>query len=328
MRTTTWIIATAAVGAAAIIALQWHQNSQEKQQVSLLQAQAAQQAEVNRAQQAELEKSKQRSASLARTMDSMTHDVAKARATISAARALPSQSTPASPPGLKPNMISEMMKDPDMLKAMRAQQAMMVKLQYGALVKQLNLNPDQADKFYQTLVDGQMRSAESGSSVLSGGFNAEAAKSIANQQKETDSNLQAVLGDSGFAAYKDYQQTVMDRTQLLTLKNYFGDNLALSDDQEQHLLQTMIAARQNVTGPNAPDLSQMNGADKAAMSGQYLQQQEQINQQVLAQAAAFLSPDQVQALGNSQSNFLNMTKASMAMLQKMMASPTNAATGP
>jgi hypothetical protein len=220
-------------------------------------------------------------------------------------------------------MITEMMKDPDMLKAMRAQQVMMVKLQYGALVKQLNLTPDQADKFYQTLVDGQMRSVESGSSMLSGANPAEAVKSAADQQKETDSNLQALLGDAGFAAYKDYQQTVMDRTQLLTLKNYFGDNLALSGDQEQQLLQAMIAARQNVTGPNSPDLSRMSGADKVAMADQYVQQQEQINQQVLAQAAAFLSPEQIQALGNSQSNFLSMTKASMAMTQKMFGSLTN-----
>lgn len=323
MQTMTWIKATAAVGAAAIIALQWHQNSQEKQQVSQLQTQVAQQTDINRAQQAELEKMKERSASVARTMENMSHDVAKARATISAARPLPSQAAPASPPAVKPSMITEMMKDPDMLKAMRAQQVMMVKLQYGALVKQLNLTPDQADKFYQTLVDGQMRSVESGSSMLSGANPAEAVKSAADQQKETDSNLQALLGDAGFAAYKDYQQTVMDRTQLLTLKNYFGDNLALSGDQEQQLLQAMIAARQNVTGPNSPDLSRMSGADKVAMADQYVQQQEQINQQVLAQAAAFLSPEQIQALGNSQSNFLSMTKASMAMTQKMFGSLTN-----
>jgi RNA polymerase sigma factor (sigma-70 family) len=324
MQTMTWIKATAAVGAAAVIALQWQQNMGDKQQLKQLQQQVAQQTEVNRAQQAELEKMKERNTSLARTMDTMTHDVAKARATMSAARSVPPQTGSASPAGFKAGgVLTEMMKDPEMVKAMRSQQAMMVKLQYGALVKQLNLTPDQADKFYQVLIDGTMRSAESGASMLSGGNTADTAKTVADQQKQTLSDLQALLGDAGFAAYKDYQQTVVDRTQLLTMKNYFGDNLSLSDTQEQQLLQSMIAARQSAAGANAPDYSQMNTADKMAMSDQYLQQQEQINQQVLAQAAAYLSPEQLQALGNSQSNLLGMTKASMGMVQKMFGSPSN-----
>lgn len=326
MQTMTWIKATAAVGAAAVIALQWQQNSNEKQHVKQLEEQVAQQTEINRAQKAELEQMKERNATFAKTMENMARDVAKARAGASAARAVPPRTAtagaaPASPAGSKGSMISEMMKDPDMVKAMRAQEAMMVKLQYGALVKQLNLAPDQADKFYQVLTDGVMRSAESGSSMLSGGVSAEAATSVADQQKQTESDLQALLGDAGFAAYKDYQKTVTDRTELMTLKTYFGDNLALSDDQEQKLLQSMIAVRQSVRPPTAPGLFQMSGAE-------YVQQKEQINQQVLAQAAAYLSPEQLQALGNSQSNYLGMAQASMGMMQKMLGSPTNTAGGP
>src|SRR5208283_1281835 len=55
MQTMTWIKATAAVGAAVIIAVQWHQNSTEKQQVKLLEGQVAQQTENYRAQAKELE---------------------------------------------------------------------------------------------------------------------------------------------------------------------------------------------------------------------------------------------------------------------------------
>jgi hypothetical protein len=86
----------------------------------------------------------------------------------------------------------------------------------------------------------------------------------------------------------------------------------------------MIAARQSVTAANPPSLSQMNPADKVVMSDQYFQQQEQINQQVLAQAAGYLSTEQLQSLSNSQSSVLSMTKASMGMVQKMLGEPTNA----
>jgi len=323
MQTMTWIKATAAVGAAVIIAVQWHQNSTEKQQVKLLEGQVAQQTENYRAQAKELEQLKERNAVSVKAIDSMTHDVAKARATISAARPLPPRPAAATE-GAKGGMLAEMMKDPNMVKAMREQQATMTKMQYGALVKQLHLSPEQTDKFYQVLTDGTMRAVENGSALLSGENTPEAMKGVADQQKETESQLQALLGDSGYAAYKDYQQTVSDRLQLTTLKTYFGDSLALSSEQEQQLLQTMIAARQSVTAANPPSLSQMNPADKVVMSDQYFQQQEQINQQVLAQAAGYLSTEQLQSLSNSQSSVLSMTKASMGMVQKMLGEPTNA----
>ena len=253
----------------------------------------AQQTENYRAQAKELEQLKERNAVSVKAIDSMTHDVAKARATISAARPLPPRPAAATEVA-KGGMLAEMMKDPNMVKAMREQQATMTKMQYGALVKQLHLSPEQTDKFYQVLTDGTMRAVENGSALLSGENTPEAMKGVADQQKETESQLQALLGDSGYAAYKDYQQTVSDRLQLTTLKTYFGDSLALSSEQEQQLLQTMIAARQSVTAANPPSLSQMNPADKVVMSDQYFQQQEQINQQVLAQAAGYLSTEQLQ----------------------------------
>ena len=58
---------------------------------------------------------------------------------------------------------------------------------------------------------------------------------------------------------------------------------------------------------------------------QQMQQQEQINQNVLQQAAAFLSPDQLQTLSTSQSNMIAMQKAMGPMMQRMF---TNAPSGP
>jgi len=102
----------------------------------------------------------------------------------------------------------------------------------------------------------------------------------------------------------------------MAMKNDFADN-PLSDTQQQQLLQAMKSARQSVTANSPLDLSQANSSDKEAMMGQVLQQQAQINQNVLQQAAAFLSPQQLQTLSTSQSNMISMQKAGMAMAQKM-----------
>ena len=314
------------MGAAAIIALQWHQNSAEKLQIKQLEEQSARQAEAFRAQKEELDQVKQQNASFARSMEGMSRDVAKARATATVPHAPALAGTAASSGGLtnlKGNMLAEMMKNPEMVKALREQQAMMVKLQYGPLARQLNLSSEQTDSLYQILTDKAVRGMENGSATLSGGDPGNAAQTAADLAKETESALQALLGDAGYKAFQDYQTTVADRTLLNTFKSNFVDN-PLSDDQQQQLLQVMTAARQSVAGPNPPDLSLLSPEDRLAKAGQVLQQQEQINQQVLAQASGFLSPDQLQTLGASQSNLVSLQKAGMAVAQKMFGS---AATG-
>jgi len=115
-----------------------------------------------------------------------------------------------------------------------------------------------------------------------------------------------------------------DQTLLMTMKNDFVDN-PLTDTQQQQLLEAMKAARQSVTASSPLDPGRANGADKLAMMDQVLQQQDQMNQKVLQQAAAFLSPDQVQTLGTSQSNMIALQKSMAPMMEKMFP---NAAKSP
>jgi len=316
--TSTKINVAIGVGAAAIIALQWQQASTQKQTIQQLQEQVAQQAQTNRAQQAENEKLQERNAFYARMMADRERDVAKARARTSAELAAKPPTTAAA--GTKGNFLAERFKDPDMLKAMRESTAAMIKMQYAPLVKQLNLSPEQADKFYQIMIDMGLKGLDA---MQSGKFSADNMQSTAADLK---SDLQSLLGDDGFAQYKDFVQNLADQTMFTQIKKEFVDNdNPLSDTQQQQLLQAMITARQSVTANSAPNPSPAGSSGTTAMVGQYLQQQEQINQNVLQQAAAFLSPEQLQTLATSQSNMLAMGKIGVIMAQKMF---TNAPSGP
>jgi hypothetical protein len=182
-------------------------------------------------------------------------------------------------------------------------------MMYGPLVKQLNLSPEQADKFYNILVDNGIKglaATQSGNS-----------EDIKSNTQSLEANLQSLLGDAGYAQYQNFTKNdVSDQSLFTALKNDFADN-PLSDTQQQQLLQAMKTARQTVTANSPLDLSQANPSDKLALMGQVLQQQEQMNQNVLQQAAAFLSPDQLQTLGTSQSNMIAMQKSMAPMMQKL-----------
>jgi RNA polymerase sigma factor (sigma-70 family) len=296
-------VAIGACAAAAVIALQAHEVSIQKQTVKQLQeqvAQAAQQAQTSQALQAEVEKLREQNASYARTIEGKQRDVAQARARASAALAAkPSPAAAAS----KGDSFADMFKDPAMLGAMRPQQIATEKMMYGPLVKQLNLSPEQADKFYNILADAGLKSLQS---TPPGTVSTDDGKAM-------EADLQSLLGDAGYAQYKDYTKNDMaDQTLWTAMKNDFADN-PLSDAQQQQLLQAMKGARQSVNASNPL----ANASDKTAAMDQVLQQQEQMNQNVLQQAAAFLSPEQLQTLGTSQSNQIAMQKSIAPMMKKM-----------
>jgi RNA polymerase sigma factor (sigma-70 family) len=310
MMTSTKIgVAIGVCAAAAIIALQYQQISTQKQTVKQLEAQVAQAAK--RAQpyeplQAEIEKLREQNASYAKTIEGMQRDVAKARAHASAALAAKAA---AAATGTKGNPMADMFKDPEMLEAMRPQQLATFKMMYGPLVKQLNLSPEQADKFYNILVDNGIK----GLAAMQSGNS----EDIKSNTQSLEANLQSLLGDAGYAQYQNFTKNdVADQSLFTAMKNDFADN-PLSDTQQQQLLQAMKTARQTVTANSPLDLSQANPSDKLAMMGQLLQQQEQMNQNVLQQAATFLSPDQLQTLGTSQSNMIAMQKSMAPIMQKM-----------
>lgn len=316
MMTSTKIgVAIGLCAAAAVIGLQHQQISIQKQTVQQLQTQVTQmepQAQTNLAMRAQIEKLQAQNASYAKTMESMQRDVAKARAHASSALAAKAAATSAAAAAAKAkgNPLAEMLKDPDMMAAMKDQQMSMMKMQFAPFVKQINLSPEQADKFYQILSDQTAKGME----ALQTGK--------VDSGKDTADALQSLLGDSGMAQYKDFTESMAETTMLSLYKNNFTDN-PLTDAQQQQLLQVMKSARKSVTASSPLDASG-DLTDQVAVMGKLMKQQEQINQNVLQQASSFLSADQLQTLGTSQSNMLGMQKFGMTMAQKMF---TNAPAG-
>jgi hypothetical protein len=211
-----------------------------------------------------------------------------------------------------------MFSDLEMIKALRPTQIATMKMMYAPLVKQLNLSPEQADKFYDTIVDSGIKSVQA---MQAGNLKPDDMKAT---KQSLESDLQTLLGDDGFAQYQNYSKNDMPaQTQLAALRNDFA-NEPLNDTQQQQLLQAMKSARQSVTANNPADLSQANPSDITANITKAADQQEQINQIVLQQASAFLSPSQLQTLSTSQSNMVSMQKSMAPMMQKMMGNaPAN-----
>jgi hypothetical protein len=174
------------------------------------------------------------------------------------------------------------------------------------------------------LTDNATNAMMQGLAMMSGTNNAGATSAIADAQKSLQDQMRSLLGDAGFAQFQDYQTTIPDRQLLDSMKTGFAEN-PLTDDQQQRLLQLMIAERKNSTLAVDPATGKpvLTNADPAAQMEQTVQAQDQINQRVYQQAADFLSSAQLQSLGTSQTNMLGLIKTMMPMMQKMMGTDGN-----
>jgi hypothetical protein len=245
-------------------------------------------------------------------------------------------------PGKEPagfgKMLAKMMQDPDTRKFIRDQQRGMMDQLYAPLVKQMGLSPDEATRFKDQLADNMMKGTEQASSMFDGtaATNHAAAAAMMDQQKTLEAQVKEFLGDDRFALYKEYQETVGERTQLNTFRSQTtGGDSALTDQQAEQLLAFMKEEKQNLaaSGQTLPGTGQ-NGAKlqdlQALMSGdqtdKWLATQQTLNERVYARAQTILSPDQLKSFGQFQDNQLSMMKVGMSMARKMFA-PDKAETG-
>jgi hypothetical protein len=227
------------------------------------------------------------------------------------------------------DMLSKMMTDPAMKKMMRQQQAAAMEMMYGPLFKEINLSPEEKEKFKELLLDRQMKAVESGGMFmkLQGEDTDRTAvmNDLAAQQQEFDAQMKGFLGDERYAQYKDYGETMAERMAVSQLSQQLASSPnPLNDDQSRQLLEIMKQEKKSVTpvfGGSAADGSANMANWQAVWSedkmNEFFKQREEIDQRVIERAKAVLTPEQLTAFAAHQSNQLQMQRMGMTMAAKM-----------
>ncbi len=253
---------------------------------------------------------------------------------------LPSGSPPMPMPGTPPPApekagnpmmegIAKMFETEDGKKMMRSQMAMGLRMQYGGLAKDLKLDPKVADQVMNLLGDRQAALTEAAFSTMkNGALDEAAAKDIGAKsevlQKEYDEKLKSILGEQGVTQLKDYERTLGDRMMLTMHEQQFtAAGAPLEQAQRESLLQIMKDERLKTAATpfdaaNAGDSSKAFAAmrDDAAVE-KWLKQEEDYQQRVLQTATKALNPDQVNALGESFKQQLEMQRFGVKMGKEM-----------
>ncbi len=340
------ILSAATFSLAVVCVVQTQKSSTQKTQLAALRGEAevrSQQLEELRAARKRFEHQRQELMSQAEELAAQLQARQFAATNIVVAAPPPAPAAesekPAEEKGGFGAMLSKMMQDPDTREMIRTQQRMMVDQMYGPLIKRLGLTPEDAAKFKELLTDNMMSAADKASSLFGamGSTNSsEAIKGMTAQQKSFDEQVKSFLGEDGYAQYKDYQETMGERTLLNRYKMQAGSDYNLNDQQTEALLTIMKEEKKNVaaaTGLPLADNSNDPAKLQAMLSGdkldQYLQAQDSVNQRVYQRAQTFLSPDQLNTLSRFQTNQTQMMRMGMGMMRKMFSpGQADAATPP
>ncbi|HOX56407.1 MAG TPA: hypothetical protein P5205_07015 [Candidatus Paceibacterota bacterium] len=233
-------------------------------------------------------------------------------------------------------MISQMMRDPEARKFIRDQQRMTMDQLYAPLIRQMGLSPEEAGQFKDLLADNMMKAADKAYAVMGGAASSnrtEMLSSLNAEQKAFENSVKDFLGDDRYALYKDYQETIGERTMLNQFKTQLGSDYNLTDPQTEAMLTFMKEEKKSVaatTGLPLGDFGEDKAKLQAMLSGdklsQYLDAQQTVNQRVYDRARTILSAEQLQTLAKFQSHQAQMMRMGMTMAKKMFT-PENSAAG-
>ncbi|HUL52131.1 MAG TPA: hypothetical protein VLT83_01855 [Opitutaceae bacterium] len=155
--------------------------------------------------------------------------------------------------------LSTLLENPEFNRLWTTQQKALLDGRYAALFKNLNLSPADLDKFKGLLVDKQNAMMDVMAAARDQGLNprnpddrAQIASLEQTAQAQVDANIRQALGDTQFAQYQNYEQTLPQRNvvnQLAQTLSYTGAPL------QPYQVDQLV----NILAANAPARSQGSG---------------------------------------------------------------------
>jgi RNA polymerase sigma factor (sigma-70 family) len=197
--------------------------------------------------------------------------------------------------------------DPASNEAARAAQSAKVKSFYSRLIQELQLTPEQADKFARLVGDWWQEGGQKYSAIGGASDPAEAKQALIDAQMTFENQLHSLLGDAGYARYKGFN---MERPAyaMVDLLNGQSSATPLNEDQTAALLKILKAEPYQLTH------GIMGEVDNAFMGSQedsdkYVAQVEASHERILQNASNILTPDQMAAFGTLLTNSLFAQRA-------------------
>jgi hypothetical protein len=229
------------------------------------------------------------------------------------------------PGGGRFGQLQALMNNPQMQKLAAIQMKAALDNRYAALFKALNLPAAQLDQLKDLLVQKQQAQQDARQAAMQQGLNPRTdpqayQEAITAAQGPVDDQIKAALGDSGFAQYQQYQQTLPERGTVSQIQQTLSySSTPLTDDQANQLVQILAQTAPATTNTGGG----RGGFGGGGPFGGGLGATTPITNQTITAAQTILSGSQLQALQQIQ----QQQQAQQQMQQLMQAARQNAGGG-
>lgn len=225
--------------------------------------------------------------------------------------------------GAMGDVFSRLIDDPEWKNDMRKMSEKTAKATYAELLKGWNLSPETEVKMIELLVNNHMRTLEVSMGLMQGRSRADLQKEVLAERQTTDDAIKGLVGEEHFQEYKKFEDSIADRSVLAQFKGELGKN-KLPQNQADQLLAVMLEERAKFPLlANRAEAAQSLKEMDAAAGQQFFQEQEQMNQQVLARAATFLDARQLESLTKVQTNSLASAQKNFRLQQRLFSGQAN-----
>ncbi len=143
--------------------------------------------------------------------------------------------------------IAGQMNNPQMRRMIEAQQRATIEVLYGDVLAQMDLTEEERERVMEILIERQLKGVELGMSMMGGELSPEEFAEIQGQIAENLGSsreaLEEVLGEEDFAYLDRFEKSQNERQVIDSLKAQLPEELSLSLDQEDALMNAMYDER-------------------------------------------------------------------------------------
>jgi hypothetical protein len=228
-----------------------------------------------------------------------------------AVAAVTNSTTDSAPDSASADMASQLMSRPRIQVDSPATERMMhnqerahMRRSYRDLVAQLGLNAEEANRFYDLMLEKQ-HSGISPSRPGDPDFDANIQR-IQEQQHRKEQEIAALIGNAGMDALKEYEQSFGVRMEVDQMRDQLSSaELPMSDAQRTRLIKEALEEQQQFPRPNFVDGMTEEDIQKLEFAWQH-----EHTDRMLAQAKQVLTADQYQIYADARQSQLEMQEQS------------------
>jgi hypothetical protein len=214
-------------------------------------------------------------------------------------------------------LLSASMANPVARESLRNQLVGNARNRWEPVVKELKLNPEDAEKLYQFAADSGMRNVEALVAFTEGKITAEAAvQAGAQADQDAKNQVRSLVAEEGLVKWDECSRSFPARS----LEEQFDRQLgffALKPEQRDQLRNLYASLSDEVAQGLAGDFTVRQLVYPEELDRQFAQEKE-TNQRILQEARAFLDPNNVDALALMQAfNLSAHQRAALQILRKL-----------